>query len=100
MRCVHCIAPSYISCPRVHYHHCVSQELEALKKQKVAEEQRAKETLASELDRLDREWASKAALKVSLRPGLLILAFSILPLNMKGCSVFAVISGQGGYGGS
>ena len=46
-----------------------SQELEALKRQKAAEEQKARETLASELDRLDKEWASKAALKVgSVRP--------------------------------
>ena len=46
----------------------LQQDLEALRRQRAAEEQKAKETLASELDRLDREWASKAALKVRNGP--------------------------------
>jgi regulator of protease activity HflC (stomatin/prohibitin superfamily) len=41
--------------------------MEALRRQMAAEQQRAADTLVAELDRLDKEWSNKAALKV--RPG-------------------------------
>ena len=40
------------------------QDMEALRRQMAADQQRAAETLTMELDRLDTEWASQAALRV------------------------------------